>query len=159
MKKLMKLGLGLSVLALTACASQTASNQNDQIDIVTTFYPVYEFTKQVAGDEANVELMIPAGTEVHDFEPSAKNVASVQEADVFVYENENMETWAPELLESVDTDKVGVIRRLKGCCCCQAVRKKTTIMRRKATAMPSTRMSGSLLSAPSSWLRLFVMAW
>ena len=114
MKKLMKLGLGLSVLALTACASQTASNQDDQIDIVTTFYPVYEFTKQVAGDEANVELMIPAGTEVHDFEPSAKNVASVQEADVFVYENENMETWAPELLESVDTDKVGVIKATEG---------------------------------------------
>ena len=114
MKKLMKLGLGLSVLALTACASQTASNQNDQIDIVTTFYPVYEFTKQVAGDEANVELMIPAGTEVHDFEPSAKNVASVQEADVFVYENENMETWAPELLESVDTDQVSVIKATEG---------------------------------------------
>ena len=54
MKKLMKLGLGLSVLALTACASQTASNQDDQIDIVTTFYPVYEFTKQVAGDERDI---------------------------------------------------------------------------------------------------------
>ena len=84
MKKLMKLGLGLSVLALAACANSGASQQDDQIDIVTTFYPVYEFTKQVAGDEANVELMIPAGTEVHGFEPSAKNVASVQEADVFV---------------------------------------------------------------------------
>ncbi len=114
MKKLLKLGLALSVLTLAACANGGANQQDGKIDIVTTFYPVYEFTKQVAGDEANVELLIPAGTEVHDFEPSVKNVATIQEADVFVYENENMETWVPHLLESLETDKVDVIKATEG---------------------------------------------
>ena len=54
------------------------------------FTPVYEFTKQVAGDTANVELLIGAGTEPHEYEPSAKAVAKIQDADTFVYENENM---------------------------------------------------------------------
>ena len=49
------------------------SKQADgKLNIVTTFYPVYEFTKQVAGDTANVELLIGAGTEPHEYEPSAK---------------------------------------------------------------------------------------
>ncbi len=40
------------------------------INIVTTFYPVYEFTKRVAGDEANVNLLI--GTEAADYETFCK---------------------------------------------------------------------------------------
>lgn len=113
MKKLVRFGLGLSVLLLAAC-SQGTSSQDDTVDIVTTFYPVYEFTKQVVGDEGNVNLLIEAGTEVHDFEPSAKDIATIQEADVFVYENENMETWVPEVVESVDTDKVHVVKATEG---------------------------------------------
>ena len=74
------------------------------------FYPVYEFTKQVAGDTANVELLIGAGTEPHEYEPSAKAVAKIQDADTFVYENENMETWVPKLLDTLDKKKVKTIK-------------------------------------------------
>lgn len=45
---------------------------DDKIDVVTTFYPVYEFTKAVTGDTADVTMLIKAGTEPHDFEPSTK---------------------------------------------------------------------------------------
>lgn len=110
MKKLLKFGLGLSLIALTACANGTANKKDDKLNIVTTFYPVYEFTKQVAGDDANVELLVKAGTEPHDFEPSAKDIAKIQDADAFVYENENMETWVPE----VDTKKAKVIKATEG---------------------------------------------
>lgn len=87
------------------------SKQADgKLNIVTTFYPVYEFTKQVAGDTANVELLIGAGTEPHEYEPSAKAVAKIQDADTFVYENENMETWVPKLLDTLDKKKVKTIK-------------------------------------------------
>lgn len=114
MKKLATLGLGLSILALVACSNGTAKKEDGKVDIVTTFYPVYEFTKQVAGNEADVELLIEAGTEPHDFEPSAKDIAKIKDADAFVYENENMETWVPEVLKSVDKEKVGVVKATEG---------------------------------------------
>ncbi|MGQ7359032.1 metal ABC transporter solute-binding protein, Zn/Mn family [Streptococcus suis] len=113
MKKLAVLGLSLSLLALSACGNSTAS-QDDELNIVTTFYPVYEFTKQVVGEEGTVDLLIEAGTEVHDFEPSAKDIAVIQEADTFVYENENMETWVPDVLDTIDTEQVGVIKATEG---------------------------------------------
>ncbi|HFH9839446.1 TPA: ZinT/AdcA family metal-binding protein [Streptococcus suis] len=113
MKKLAVLGLSLSLLALSACGNSTSS-QDDELNIVTTFYPVYEFTKQVVGEEGTVDLLIEAGTEVHDFEPSAKDIAVIQEADTFVYENENMETWVPDVLDTIDTEQVGVIKATEG---------------------------------------------
>lgn len=108
MKKIRLLALfGLAFL-LSACGT-TKSSDTDKLTIVTTFYPVYEFTKQVVGDEANVELLVKAGTEVHGYEPSAKDIARIQEADAFIYENENMETWVHDVEKSIDTEKVAII--------------------------------------------------
>ena len=89
MKKIGLLVASLLSLFLVACSNQKSAN--GKLNIVTTFYPVYEFTKQVAGDTANVKLLIGAGTEPHEYEPSAKAVATIQDADAFVYENENFE--------------------------------------------------------------------
>lgn len=108
MKKFALLFLACLSCLLVACSKQ--ATDNGKLNIVTTFYPVYEFTKQVAGEEGNVTLLIGAGTEVHDYEPSAKAVATIQDADTFVYENENMETWVPSLLKTLDTKKVKVIK-------------------------------------------------
>ncbi|MFI3102632.1 metal ABC transporter solute-binding protein, Zn/Mn family [Streptococcus suis] len=114
MKKIGLLFLSASALLLGACGNSTASQEDGKLDIVTTFYPVYEFTKQVTGDEANVELLVKAGTEVHGYEPSAKDIARIQEADAFVYENENMETWVHDVEGSIDTEKVNVISATEG---------------------------------------------
>lgn len=105
--------LGLSALILSACAGG-ASKQDDGLQVMTTFYPVYEFTKQVVGEEGQVELLIEAGTEVHDFEPSAKDIAKIKEADAFVYENENMETWVHEALESAGIKEEDAIKATQG---------------------------------------------
>lgn len=113
MKKVGLLFLSVSALLLGACGNSTAS-EDGKLNIVTTFYPVYEFTKQVAGDEANVDLLVKAGTEVHGYEPSAKDIARIQEADAFVYEHENMETWVHDVEKSLDTTKVNVISATEG---------------------------------------------
>lgn len=89
---------------LGACSNSNdakVSNDKDRkLEIVTTFYPMYDFTKNIVGDEANVKLMIPAGSEPHDYEPSAKDMSEAHDADVFVYHNKNMETWVPKAQES-----------------------------------------------------------
>lgn len=108
MKKFNLLIVALLGILLVACSNQ--KNSDGKLKVVTTFYPVYEFTKQVTGDEATVDLLIGAGTEPHDYEPSAKNIATIQDADVFVYENENMETWVPNLLGTLKKDKVNVVK-------------------------------------------------
>lgn len=102
MKKLTLWGLTLSAAFLAACSQETKS---DEPTIVATFYPVYEFTKEIVGDTAQVDLLIEAGTEVHGFEPSAKDIAKIEDADAFIYANENMETWVHELEENLEAAK------------------------------------------------------
>ncbi len=90
------------VLVLAGCgtSNDTVSGDKDKLKVVTTFYPMYDFTKNVAGDNASIEMLIDAGTEPHDYEPSAKDIAKIEAADVFVYNSEDMETWVPSVLKS-----------------------------------------------------------
>ena len=117
MKKLF-FGLLLSSAALLSACSNSSDNatkdtnkgDNDDLHVVTTFYPMYDFTKNVVGDEGEVSILLPAGMDMHDFEPSAKDIAMIQEADVFVYNNENMESWVPSIEQTLDEGNVNVIK-------------------------------------------------
>lgn len=82
MKKISVGLIGIAALGLLGACSSTndakVSNDKDgKLEIVTTFYPMYDFTKNIVGDEANVDLMVPAGSEPHDYEPSAKDMAKL----------------------------------------------------------------------------------
>ncbi|MDI4645073.1 metal ABC transporter substrate-binding protein [Cohnella hashimotonis] len=119
MKKSLKKTLAISAslaLLLAACGKNEeneASGSGVKLSVVTTFYPMYEFSRQVAGDLANVALLIPAGSEPHDWEPSAQDMAKVKEADVFVY-NGIVEGWVDAALTSASNDKRVVVRASEG---------------------------------------------
>ncbi|NOU68858.1 zinc ABC transporter substrate-binding protein [Paenibacillus sp. LMG 31461] len=102
----------LSTVLLTGCASNTVSGDG-KMNVVTTFYPMYEFTKQVAGDYANVIALIPPGVEPHDWEPSAKDMKKVKESSVFVY-NGIVEGWVEQALKSAENPKRIVVEASKG---------------------------------------------
>ncbi|WP_239255668.1 metal ABC transporter substrate-binding protein [Listeria ilorinensis] len=117
MKKwILMAGAALSLmLALAGCTSSSENSTSDQkLTIVTTFYPMYDFTKNVAGSQADISMLIQSGTEPHDYEPSAKDIAKIEQADVFVYNSEDMETWVPSVLKNLDTKKTTVIDASKG---------------------------------------------
>jgi len=111
-------GLLLTGILASCGTGDTATNTNAQNDeslnVMTTFYPMYEFTKQVVGEEGNVELLIPAGTDSHDYEPSARDMAKIQNADVFVYNDENMETWVPAIEHTLKEGDVLPIKATEG---------------------------------------------
>lgn len=114
-KGLLLIGTVLLSVLLTACggSEKKEASSDDQIKVMTTFYPMYEFTKQVVGDKGEVELLIPAGTEPHDFEPSAKDLAKISDSDVFVYNSPELETWTDNLTDTIDTKKTAIIQASK----------------------------------------------
>ena len=56
-------GVALLLLCLTGANKPVAAD--DKISVVTTFYPVYEFTKAVTGDTADVTMLVKAGIQIH----------------------------------------------------------------------------------------------
>ena len=115
MKKMM-FALIILLLAVSGCsnAASTKEKASKKLQIVTTFYPMYYFTEKVAGDLADVELLIPNGVEPHDWEPSTKDMAKIQDADVFIYNSQYFETWAEKVLKSVKNDELKVVEASDG---------------------------------------------
>lgn len=111
MKKITGLMSLLLILFITiaGCSTSNKAEEKSGLDVVTSFYPMYDFTKNVVGDKGEVTMLMPAGTEPHDYEPSAKDIAKIIEADVFVYNSEALETWVPNVLENIDRKKTVVI--------------------------------------------------
>lgn len=107
----------LGVLALTAivflaaCSNNQGSsttNGDASLKIVTTFYPMQALTNTVVGESADVTVMME-NADAHEYEPSAQDIATLNEADVFVYNSEDMETFVPTLLESIDNPDLTII--------------------------------------------------
>lgn len=109
-KRMVKWLIALLALVLVACGQTTddASRGDGSLKIVTTFYPMQALTEAVVGDSADVSVMME-NTDAHEYEPSAKDIAAVNEADVFIYNSEDMETWVATMLESIDNPDLLVI--------------------------------------------------
>lgn len=101
--------LVLTILGLVFVTQRTSRESTEKLQIIASFYPAYAFTKAVVGDEAEVELLIEAGTEVHDFEPSSQAIAKIQSADAFVYISDQMEVWLPKVADAIDMTKANVV--------------------------------------------------
>lgn len=106
--------LGAAFL-LGACSQPTStpSKKEGKLNIMTTFYPIYDFTRNIVGDEGDVSLLIGAGTEPHEYDPTAKDIAKISQSDALVYDNENMETWVPTVMKSLTDSKVKEIKATK----------------------------------------------
>ena len=114
-KVLIALSLVLLGLGLAACSKKEASGPASKcgLNIVTSFYPIYSMVKEVSGDLNDVR-MIQSGAGIHEFEPSASDVAAIYEADVFVYHSRTLESWAGSLDPSLQKSKVAVVGASNG---------------------------------------------
>lgn len=72
----------------------------DRLQVSASYYPLYEFASRVGGDRVKVVNMTPAGTEPHDFEPSAKALADAGRAKVFFYNGGTFEPWTTKFVQS-----------------------------------------------------------
>ena len=82
------------------------SLQENKIQVLASFYPYYEFAKNVAGDSATVTQYMPSGVEAHDWEPRPQEIQSLKDADVFVYNGLGMEPYVDNMIESGEFDNV-----------------------------------------------------
>ena len=97
MSRLGPILLLLAALVLAGCREAPAPGGKPLV--VASFYPMYEFTRHVALDRAQVISLVPPGVAGHDWEPSPQDVAQVRHARVFVYNGAGFEPWAEKLLK------------------------------------------------------------
>ena len=100
--------------SLVACNTDTADNgsdstEGDVLSIYTSFYPMYEFTQEIVGDTAEVVNIMPPGSASHGWEPSARQVVELSEADVLVYQGVGMEEWIDDVKATLEAEGSDII--------------------------------------------------
>lgn len=94
------------------CACNENNDNNNEISIVTTVFPAYDFARQLSLDNANIELIIKPGSEVHSYEPSPQDIIKISECDLFIYTGGENDEWVEEILDSIESDKIVKIKMI-----------------------------------------------
>lgn len=74
-----------------------------QPTVVTSIHPLYTVTQDIAGEHAEVVRLLPPGASPHTFDPSPRDVAQLEEADLLVM-NGVLDEWLVEMSEAVNAD-------------------------------------------------------
>ena len=114
MRKMLSL-ICCAVLAFTMVGCTADNNkENGKIKIIATLFPQYDFTRQIVGDKADVELLLPAGVESHSYDPTASDIINIGKSDMFIYTGKYMEVWADKVIKSSNSKKLKVVDASKG---------------------------------------------
>jgi zinc transport system substrate-binding protein len=96
----------------TISANEVQSSETmdtTKLNVITTIFPYYDFVKQIAGDKVNFTMLVPAGMDTHSFEPTPANMIEIENADVFIYNGGEMESWVSQILDAVENpDQISV---------------------------------------------------
>lgn len=96
--KLLTIGL-LSLVGFAGCATNTTStstttaksNEPKKVQVVATNSIIYDITKNVAGDLADIHSIVPVGQDPHEYEPLPQDVQKIHDADLIFYNGINLE--------------------------------------------------------------------
>lgn len=86
--------------SLTACSTQAA--QDDEFQVVATTTQVTEFTRAVVGDTGTVTGLIQPNQSAHSFDPSAKQLLALSQADAVVINGADLEPWITDALAAAN---------------------------------------------------------
>ncbi len=93
---------------LTACRTQPAQ-ADGRIQVVATVFPQYDFARAIAGEYADVTLLLAAGQEMHNYEPTPMDMAEIAQCDIFLRIGGESEVWTDRLLGALDTSAMDVV--------------------------------------------------
>ncbi|MDO4681018.1 MAG: zinc ABC transporter substrate-binding protein [Aerococcus sp.] len=99
-------------LVLAGCTQSNQKSEHHGLTIVTSFYPIYAITQEIAGEENDVQ-MIQSGSGIHGFEPSAADVKAITDSDLFIYHSDTLESWAAAIAKNITKDGGHVLEASK----------------------------------------------
>ena len=75
-----------------------------RLRLVAAVFPAYDFARVVAGDAAEVTLLLPPGADAHSYEPTPQDMIAIQNADLFLYTGGESDSWLERVLDSLGDD-------------------------------------------------------
>ena len=112
MSKLRAVGAAAGILFIfallfTACTAEVPAE--DGVSVISTVFPLYDWTRAVAGEE-RAALLLKNGTDLHSYQPSAEDMLRLMSADLVIYIGGESDAWVEEVLSGKDAAGVKSLR-------------------------------------------------
>lgn len=110
----------VAVCCLSACGYNnfnmgTQTNNAQQIKVVTTIFPEYDWAKEIAGDEASnmdITMLLDNGVDLHSYQPAADDIMEISDCDLFIYVGGESDAWVEDALKEAVNENMKVINLL-----------------------------------------------
>lgn len=115
------LGIGL----LSGCGKNESGNgkteekttdNTDKISVVCTTFPQYDWVREIIGEEEEkfeLTLLLDNGVDLHNYQPTAEDIAKIGSADVFIYVGGESDQWVDDALKEATNKDMKVINLLE----------------------------------------------
>ncbi len=116
LKKIIKAASALltSAIFFTGCSENTSVSSEDKLTVVTTIFPIYDWTKQLTENSDGTELILLAdnGTDMHSFQPSAEDIVQISDCDLFICIGGESDQWTEDVLKNAANTNITVLKLL-----------------------------------------------
>ncbi len=93
-------------ILLTGVMLVSCQDDQDSPDIVTTMFTHYDLASQIVGDKMTVDLLIPLGADIHNFEASSKDMVDINQSKIFIYTSSEIDQWLKNVDQIMDSDTI-----------------------------------------------------
>ena len=105
-----------AAVCFTGCGNNIRNNSitasgEDDIDIVCTVFPEYDWTRNIIGENKNFSLtyLLGNGNDLHSFQPSADDIVKISSCDILVRTGGESEYWIDDVLENAVNKDMKII--------------------------------------------------
>lgn len=96
----------LFIFLLTACGTDNTTNNDDELLIYTSIYPLQYVVSEIAGEQANVESIIPPGVDAHTYEPTSREITNLADGNAFIYIGAGMEGFSETMADALKNQPI-----------------------------------------------------
>lgn len=97
----------LCLFLLLVCSGASAKGR---LSILAVNFPAYDLARTLAHDTADVQMLLPPGSESHSYEPTPQDIIAIQNADLFLYTGGESDAWVESILHSLGDRQPQVFR-------------------------------------------------
>ena len=116
MKKSLPILLASFLMGAGLSACSAPSLNNDKLEIVTTIFPEYDWTREILGKNpanAEVTMLLDNGIDLHSYQPTAQDLIKISDCDLFIYVGGESDEWVARALEQSTNKDMVVINLLE----------------------------------------------
>ncbi len=109
MKKTVSVLLAAVFAVLTLCACGKTVDEKSGLNIVCTSFPQYDYIKNIIGSDKGLTLLLDDGGDLHSYEPTAQDIITISNADLFVYVGGTSDKWVESTLKAAANQEIKAI--------------------------------------------------